>query len=230
MAAKRIVWGKFINAGQTCVAPDYLLVHKNVREELIQKIKKYCKEFYGEKPLNNQEYPKIINQKHFERLLGLMESGRVVIGGEANSTSNQIEPTVLDQVTWESSIMKEEIFGPLLPVIEYEQVKDVVRWVNNGPKPLALYYFTTSKENEQFIMNAISFGGGCINDTITHVANSNFAFGGVGESGMGSYHGKESYKTFSHRKSVLKKSNLIDIPLRYPPHKNHLSLLKRILK
>jgi len=230
LAAKRIVWGKFLNAGQTCVAPDYLLVHGSVKEKLIQEMKKCITAFYGINPLGNEDYPKIINQKHFERLLGLLKSGRVVEGGQSEEKTRQIAPTILDNVTWESAVMQEEIFGPLLPVLEFESFDAALSEVNQHPKPLAFYLFTRSKEHEAQAIRRTSFGGGCINDTIIHLANPNLRFGGVGESGMGQYHGKGSYDTFSHVKSIMKKSNLLDVPLRYPPFKNHLSLLKKFMK
>ncbi|ACL20215.1 Aldehyde Dehydrogenase [Desulfitobacterium hafniense DCB-2] len=230
LAAKRIVWGKFLNAGQTCVAPDYLLVHRTVKEKLIQEIKKSITAFYGHDPLGNEDYPKIINQKHFERLLGLLKSGRVVEGGRSDEKTRRIAPTILDDVTWESPVMQEEIFGPLLPVLEFESFDAALAMVNQHPKPLALYLFTRSKDHEAQAISKTSFGGGCINDTIIHLANPNLRFGGVGESGMGQYHGKGSYDTFSHTKSIMKKSNKLDIPLRYPPFRNHLSLLKKLMK
>ena len=230
LAAKRIVWGKFLNAGQTCVAPDYLLVHGSIKEKLIREMKKYIAKFYGNNPLTNEDYPKIINQKHFERLLGLLKSGRIVEGGQFEEKTRQIAPTILDNVTWESAVMQEEIFGPLLPVLEFESLNAALSEVNQYPKPLAFYLFTKSKENETQAIRTTSFGGGCINDTIIHLANPNLRFGGVGESGMGQYHGKGSYDTFSHLKSIMKKSNRLDVPLRYPPFKNHLSLLKKFIK
>lgn len=230
LAAKRIVWGKFLNAGQTCVAPDYLLVHQSIKDELVYEMKKYIIIFYGENPLKCNDYPKIINQKHFERLLCLMESGTVIAGGKYDKESLQIEPTILDDITWERPVMKEEIFGPLLPIIEFENLRNVIYMIAKLPKPLALYLFTTSRENEKYIMETASFGGGCINDTIIHLSNPNMPFGGVGESGMGQYHGKHSYDTFTHQKSIIKKSNLLDIYLRYPPFKNHLSILKKFMK
>lgn len=230
LAAKRITWGKFLNAGQTCVAPDYILVHKSIKKQLIHEIKINIREFYGNEPHKNNEYPKIISERHFKRLIDLMKSGVVVVGGQSNKLTNQIAPTILDNITLDSAIMQEEIFGPILPIIEFDCLKDAVSIINSIPKPLALYFFTTSKRDEKYIIDSISFGGGCINDTIVHLGNPHMPFGGVGESGMGSYHGEASLQTFSHSKSILKKSNLLDIPLRYPICKNYLGILKKILR
>lgn len=230
MAAKRIAWGKFLNAGQTCVAPDYLLVHQDVKAELVKEMIGYIKEFYGNSPIDNPDYPKIINKKHFDRINGLIRSEKIITGGNCNEQAMKIAPTILDHITWQSPIMQEEIFGPVLPVMEFDDLNQVVEMMGNHPKPLALYFFTSSKENEKKILSNISFGGGCINDTIIHLSNSNLPFGGVGNSGMGQYHGKASFNTFSHPKSIIKKSNLIDIYLRYPPFKDHLKLLKKFLK
>ncbi len=230
MAGKRIAWGKCLNSGQTCVAPDYLLVHKEVKVELCKEIMKNVQKMYTEFPENNTEFPKIINRKHFERLNSLIETGRVLYGGRSNEATNQIAFTLLDGVAWEDEIMKDEIFGPILPIIEYDNLDEIIHRINQRPKPLALYLFTRSKEVEHKIIGRISFGGGCVNDTIVHLATSYMAFGGVGESGMGAYHGKESIRTFSHSKSVLKKSNLIDIPIRYAPYHGKLNLLKKVMK
>lgn len=230
IAAKRIAWGKFLNAGQTCVAPDYLMVHRSVKDKLMHKMKEYIVKFYGSNPCNNEDYPKIINDKHFTRLLGLLKNENVIFGGESNNKTNQISPTIVDNVTWDSLIMQEEIFGPLLPVLEFENLSEVISMVNKRPKPLALYYFSNDRSRQKNIIRSISFGGGCINDTIVHLATSYMPFGGVGDSGMGGYHGKASFETFSHKKSILQKSNLLDVPLRYPPFKNNLNLLKKIMK
>lgn len=229
LAAKRIIWGKFVNAGQTCVAPDYLMVHRTVKKELIGKMIKIVNEFYGAVPSQSDDFPKIINEKHFNRLLGLISNEEILLGGDSNEKTLQIAPTIVDHVTWDSPLMQEEIFGPILPVLEFENLNDVISKVNKHPKPLALYLFTTSREREEKILRDISFGGGCINDTVMHFATTHMPFGGVGESGMGGYHGKASFDTFSHHKSILKKSNLIDIPLRYPTHKN-LNLVKKLMK
>lgn len=230
MAAKRIAWGKGLNAGQTCVAPDYLLVHKEVKSDLIVELKKNMENFFGQDPTKNPDYPKIINKKHFLRLNNLIETGEVIFGGTSNVETNQIGLTLMDNVKWEDPIMQEEIFGPILPILVYEDFNEVVRLINNRPKPLALYLFTKSKEAEKKMIKEVSYGGGCINETTVHVASAYMEFGGVGESGMGSYHGKASIDTFSHRKSVLKKSNLIDLPVRYPPYGDKLKLLKKIMK
>ncbi|MEG0691152.1 MAG: aldehyde dehydrogenase [Clostridium sp.] len=229
LAAKRITWGKFLNSGQTCVAPDYLLVHENVKNELLSKIGYYINEFYGDNPLESIDYPKIINKKHFDRLSSLI-SGDIYLGGEANPETLQIEPTIINNVSFSDPIMEDEIFGPIIPVIEFSDLSDVIDRVTEREKPLALYLFTNDKIVEDRVMERISFGGGCINDTIVHLANPNMPFGGVGSSGMGGYHGLASFDTFTHKKSILKKSNLIDISLRYPPYKDKLSLIKKVMK
>lgn len=230
LAAKRIVFGKFLNAGQTCVAPDYIYVHKDKKEELIGYLTFYLKKFYGEDALNNKDYVRIINRKHYDRLLSLIEGETIVIGGKGNEDL-QIQPTILDNITTESRIMEEEIFGPILPILTYEHLTDVVNYIKGGDKPLALYLFTQDKKVERYILNTVSFGGGCINDTIVHLATHHMGFGGVGASGMGAYHGKDSFLTFSHKKSIMKKSNLIDIPMRYAPYTSKkLRLIKRFLK
>lgn len=230
MAGKRIAWGKGLNAGQTCVAPDFLLVHKDVKSDLINELKRNIAIFFGNDPEENTEFPKIISEKHYDRLNKLIETGDVIFGGKANKKTNQVGITLMDNVKWDDPIMQEEIFGPILPILVYEDLDEVVRLINNKPKPLALYLFTKSKKVEKKIINEVTYGGGCINDTIVHLATSYMGFGGVGESGMGSYHGKASIDTFSHSKSVLKKSNLIDIPVRYQPYGKKLKLLKKIMR
>lgn len=229
LAARRIIWGKCLNSGQTCVAPDYLLVHRDIKDRVISAMKTSIIEFFGEKPCQNPEYPKIINEKHFNRLKGLLSDGRILVGGDVNEATHQIAPTIVDQITWESPVMQEEIFGPILPVLTFDDIDEVVAAVNSRPKPLALYLFTNDKSVEKRIVKSISFGGGCINDTIVHLATSFMPFGGVGESGMGRYHGKWSFDTFTHEKSILKKSCRLDIKLRYPPYKDKMGLLKRFM-
>jgi aldehyde dehydrogenase (NAD+) len=228
LAAKRIIWGKTLNSGQTCVCPDYLLVHKDVKEELMTAMIKYLRIFYGDQPCTNDEFPRIVNKKHFNRLKSLLSDAHIVTGGDINEETLQISPTIIDRVTWEDLVMQEEIFGPILPVLEFESIEKVITMINNHPKPLALYLFTRSKGIEKRIVNGISFGGGCINDTLVHLATSYMPFGGVGSSGMGGYHGKWSFDTFTHKKSILKKSNLLDINIRYAPYKDKLKLLKKM--
>ena len=229
LAAKRIVWGKYLNGGQTCVAPDYVLVQEDVKEELIKYMKYYISKFYTENPLKISYFPKIITERHFERLVSLIKYEHNVHGGYCDNKLNKIAPTILDQVTWQSPIMQEEIFGPIIPVLSFKTYDDIISILKEKEKPLALYLFTTNKQNEKIVLNNISFGGGCINDTIIHISNSYLQFGGVGSSGMGQYHGKASFDTFTHTKSIMKKSNLIDINLRYPPFKNKIKLLKKIM-
>lgn len=230
LAAKRIIWGKLLNSGQTCVAPDYILVQKSVKDKLIKQMSRQIQKMYGTSPLLSEDYPKIINEKHFERLLGLMESGRKVCGGAANKAALQIEPTILDDVTWDSPVMQEEIFGPLIPVLTFYDLQEAIEMVRARPRPLALYYFTKDKAREAKLLRSVSFGGGCINDTVAHLATSYMPFGGVGSSGMGAYHGKDSFDTFTHYKSIMKKSCLIDIPLRYAPYKeSNLRWIKKFM-
>lgn len=217
LAAKRVVFGKFLNSGQTCVAPDYLLIEENVKDEFIILMKKWIHKMLGKEPLLHPDYPKIINQKHFNRLMNLMKGEKAVEGGYADIAACQIAPTILTDVSWDSPIMQEEIFGPILPVVTYRNLPEMITKIRKKGKPLALYLFTEDPYVENRILRDLSFGGGCINDTIIHLATSRMGFGGVGESGMGSYHGKESFETFSHKKSIVKKYTWIDLPMRYYP-------------
>ncbi|HCX65639.1 MAG TPA: aldehyde dehydrogenase family protein [Eubacteriaceae bacterium] len=220
-AAKRIVFGKYTNAGQTCVAPDYLLVHKKDKETLVANLKKWIDRFYP-KDQNGfiADYPKIINEKHMRRIIAYLNDGSIEIGGRYDEEKRYMEPTVLAEISWDDSIMGEEIFGPILPILEYEDLDQVLSTLKNKPKPLALYLFTKKKRTEKKVSDQLSFGGGCVNDVIMHLASHYLSFGGVGESGMGSYHGEKSYQTFTHEKSVLKKSMLLDLPIRYRPYTN----------
>jgi aldehyde dehydrogenase (NAD+) len=229
-AGRRIAWGKFLNAGQTCVAPDYLLVDRVVKEELIAALKRYIKHFYGEDPELNPDYPRMINDNHFEQVWGLLKGGSIITGGESKKETRYIAPTIIDNVSLDIPLMQEEIFGPLFPVLEYETLEQAVSFVNSRPKPLALYFFSENKRKQKMILKQTSFGGGCINDTIVHLGTPYLPFGGIGNSGMGAYHGKASFDTFSHKKSILKKSNLLDIKLRYPPYKGKMKYLKVFLK
>ncbi|WLR46343.1 aldehyde dehydrogenase [Halobacillus litoralis] len=227
LAAKRIVWGKFTNAGQTCIAPDYLYVHHEVKADLIRTMKKYIQQFYGENPLDNEEYTKIVNQTHFERVSSYLDSGTVVVGGSLDESKHKIAPTILDQVSWEDQVMKDEIFGPVLPVLTYHELDEVIDKINSRPKPLALYYFGENEVEQQRILNSISFGGGCINDALYHIINPHLPFGGVGESGMGSYHGKRSFDTFTHEKSITKQTTRFDQNFRYPGSQLGMTVLKK---
>lgn len=218
VAAARVAFGKYLNCGQTCVAPDYLLVQEGVKDRFLEYLKQSIVQQYGENPLDNQNYGKIISEKHFNRITGLYKGAHVVYGGEADPAALRIAPTVVDGVDWDSPIMGEEIFGPVLPVLTFRSVEEIPALVNRRPTPLALYLFTTSKANKRFVLDRVSFGGGCINDTIIHLATSRMGFGGVGESGMGSYHGKRGFDTFTHVKSVVDKANWPDLPIRYQPY------------
>lgn len=228
--ARRITWGKFINSGQTCIAPDYLLVNQNIKQDLIAALQKTLKEFYGDNPAQSPDYGRIISHKHFERLTKFINNGKIIVGGETNAEEKYIAPTILDNVALTDPVMQEEIFGPILPVIEYTDIKDAIALINSQPKPLALYLFTQNQTLQQRILQETSSGGVCINDTIMHVGISSLPFGGVGDSGIGSYHGKAGFDTFSHYKSVLKNSFWIDLNWRYAPYKDKLGFLKKIIK
>ena len=218
LAARRIVFGKFLNCGQTCVAPDYLLVQREKKDALLAHIAREIARMYGEHPLESPDYGKIINEKHFRRLLGLLDSDKLVLGGERDPADLRIAPTILDNMTGEDPVMQEEIFGPILPVLPVDSLEEAIAFVRERPRPLALYLFTSSREAERRVFSQLSFGGGCVNDTILHLASSHLPFGGVGDSGMGAYHGKYSFLTFSHEKGILKTSTRLDVPLRYPPY------------
>lgn len=219
LAAKRIIFGKLLNCGQTCVAPDYILVQKDVKNKFIDYCKKYIEKFLGDNWKDNQEYPRMVNEKHFNRILGLISEDELIYGGEADEKIMKIQPTLLDVKNMNSRVMQEEIFGPILPIIEYENIDEAINYINSKEKPLALYLFTNNKSIQKIVLKEVPFGGGCINDTIIHLACSKLGFGGVGNSGIGEYHGKYSFKTFSHYKSILKKSVLFDLPMRYHPYK-----------
>lgn len=228
LAARRIVFGKYLNLGQTCVAPDYLFVHEDVKEKLLAEIEKCIVKQFGRNPLDNPDYGRIVNEKHFQRLQGLMKGEQVRIGGTVKESTLQIAPTVLEGITPSSKIMQEEIFGPILPLMTFCDLSEVITYVNRHEKPLALYLFTGSRKAERRILKSCSFGGGCINDTIIHLATSAMGFGGVGGSGMGSYHGRDSFDLFSHRRSIVKKYNWIDLPMRYQPYTGWKETLVRM--
>ena len=230
LAARRIVFGKFLNCGQTCVAPDYILCERSVKDQLIRHLAAEIKRQIGDAPFQNPEYGRIINEKHFQRLLRLMDPGKVVCGGEASPDTLQIAPTLLDNVTFDDKVMQEEIFGPILPVLSIDRAEDAVALVNSRPHPLALYVFTEDRRTARRLTTACTFGGGCVNDTIIHIATSHMGFGGVGESGMGAYHGKVGFDTFSHQKSITDRKTFLDVGMRYRPYTRWgETLIRRLL-
>ena len=232
LAARRIVFGKYLNCGQTCVAPDYLLCERSVKDEFVKAVIAEIKRQYGEDPLKNKDYGKIINEKHFARLCGLIDEEKVIIGGNTSPDTCQIAPTVMDNVTFDDAVMGEEIFGPIMPILTFDDFDSVVDDLKTKDKPLALYLFTSDKKHIRRVTTELSYGGGCINDVIIHLATSNMGFGGVGESGMGSYHGKDGFDAFSHYKSIVDKKTWLDLPMRYQPYKSRLyeKLLRVFLK
>lgn len=231
LAARRIVFGKYLNCGQTCVAPDYIYCHRSVKDKLVSEVKKQIQKQYGKQPLSNPDYGKIINEKHFDRILGLIDKKKVVHGGSSDRKALRIEPTVLDNVTFSDAVMQEEIFGPVMPILVFDSLDEVIRNVNAMPHPLALYLFTSDNAAAKKVTSRCGFGGGCINDTIIHLATTEMGFGGFGESGMGAYHGKIGFDTFSHYKSIVDKKTWIDLPMRYQPYrKMHEKMVRFFLK
>ena len=222
LAARRIVFGKYLNCGQTCVAPDFILCHASVKDQFVEAVKEEISRQYGENPLENPDYGRIVNEKHFRRLLSLVQPDKVVVGGRSDAATCRIEPTVLDKVDWTDGVMQEEIFGPIMPILSYEGLEEVIARLQGLPKPLALYLFSENRSTINAVTSRISYGGGCVNDTVIHLATSEMAFGGVGESGMGGYHGKAGFDTFSHTKSMVDKKTWIDLPVRYQPYKRGL--------
>lgn len=230
LAAKRIVWGKFLNAGQTCVAPDYLCVHKSVKDELLKLIINEIRVQFGENVRNSEDYPRIVNKSSLERLSGYLNDGKIYYGGNIDEDNLYMEPTLVIKPDLNSPLMSDEIFGPILPILVYEDLDNVIKFINHREKPLALYYFSESKKKIKYVLTSTTSGGVTINDTIIHVANPNLPFGGVGNSGVGKYHGKESFETFTHNKSVMKRGTFIEFNIRFAPYKNKLNLVKRIMK
>lgn len=230
LAAKRIVFGKFLNCGQTCVAPDYLYCSSKIKDKLVEEIKKQIVLQYSDEPLKNESYPKMINQRQFDSVIKLIKKDYVLFGGTYDEASLKIEPTILDS-NWTDEAMQDEIFGPVFPVVTFENLDDAIETINSKNKPLALYFFSSSKKRQQQVLSRCDFGGGCINDTIIHLATSNMGFGGLKSSGMGAYHGKTGFDTFSHHKSIVDKKTWIDLPMRYQPYsKWKLKLIKMFLK
>lgn len=228
VAAARIAFGKILNAGQTCVAPDYLLIHRSRKEEFITAYRDAVGKMVGFHPLQNAQFPHIINRRHFDRLMGLLQGCTAALGGKGDAESLRIEPTLLTDVTPDSPCMQQEIFGPILPLLTYESLEEVEQFVLSRPKPLACYVFTRSRATEKQLLSHLSFGGGCVNDTIVHLSVPAMPFGGVGNSGMGAYHGKAGFDTFSHARSILKKANWLDLPFRYQPYNGFKNFVLRL--
>jgi len=229
LAARRIVFGKYLNAGQTCVAPDYILADKSVKDALLGYIKEEIKRQFGKDPLQNPDYGHIVNKRHFERLMGLINPQKTVQGGNGNADTLQIAPTVMDKVSWDDPVMQEEIFGPIMPILTFDSIDAVSEKVNQREKPLALYLFTKDKAVIKKVTEACPYGGGCINDVVIHLATSRMPFGGVGESGMGGYHGKVGFDTFTHYKSIVDKKTWLDLPMRYQPYKKIYEKIIRLV-
>ncbi|EGT0681380.1 aldehyde dehydrogenase [Clostridium perfringens] len=230
LAARRIVWGKLLNSGQTCVAPDYLYVHKDIEEEFIKKLEEEIKNQFGDNPLESEDYSKMVNEREFNRVLSYIDKEKLVFGGNYNRKTFQIEPTILKNVTWDDPVMKREIFGPIFPILPFENLDEVIRLVNSKDKPLAIYYFSEDKNKIEKVLNSTSSGGVTINDTLVHVSSSYLPFGGVGNSGMGEYHGKYSFDLFSNKKGVMNRKTFLDLKIRYAPFQNKLTIVKKIMK
>jgi len=230
LAAKRIVWGKFINAGQTCIAPDYILIQKDMKSHFVTYLKEEITKAYGVNPSESPDFARIVNVKNWQRLVNMIEPKKVVFGGQSNIKDCYIAPTLVEETSLESDLMKDEIFGPILPILTYEKETEIETVMSKYEKPLALYVFTENKVFSKHIIQKYSFGGGCVNDTIIHILNNRLPFGGVGHSGIGAYHGRLSFDTFSHKKSIVKKANWLDLPMRYAPYNDKLQTIKKLLK
>ena len=230
LAARRIVWGKLLNSGQTCVAPDYLYVHKDIEEEFIKKLEEEIKNQFGDNPLESKDYSKMVNEREFNRVLSYIDKEKLVFGGNYNRKTFQIERTILKNITWDDPVMEREIFGPIFPILTFENLDEVIRVVNSKDKPLALYYFSEDKNKIEKVLNSTSSGGVTINDTLVHVSSSYLPFGGVGNSGMGEYHGKYSFDLFSNKKGVMNRKTFLDLKIRYAPFQNKLTIVKKIMK
>ena len=230
LAAKRIVWGKFLNAGQTCIAPDYILIKEDIKERFINNLKIEIEKAYSQNPEESPDYPRIISAQNFDRLANMLQDVKIVFGGDLVKDDLYISPTIIDSPSLDSEVMKDEIFGPILPIIPYTTDAEIFEIVNHYDKPLSLYIFSSRKKFTGEIIESLSFGGGAINDTLVHFANQRLPFGGVGNSGIGAYHGKMSFDTFSHKKAMTKRANWLDIPFRYAPYKGKMNLIKKVLK
>ena len=230
LASKRIVWGKFLNSGQTCVAPDYLVVHKSIKGTLIKELINRIEKTFGKQLEKTDDFTAIVNEKNFNRLISLINKNKLIYGGKYDQVKRYISPTIIDSPEMNEEIMKDEIFGPILPILSFEKIEDIDEIIIKNPNPLALYVFSKNKKFNEIIINRYPFGGGAVNDTIVHLANSRLPFGGIGSSGIGSYHGKASFELFSHKKSIVKRYTWFDNNLRYAPYKNKLSLVRKIMK
>jgi len=232
ISARRIMWGKLINAGQTCIAPDYVLAHEDIVDKLCEEFTSTIIEFYGEDIIRNKEFGRIVNKRHMNRLASILEHDKekIIFGGTIEMNDRFISPTILKDVTLDNKVMQEELFGPILPVVKYNDINDIKKYINANPKPLALYVFSENKSFSEDILTRFPFGGGCVNDTIIHVASKYLPFGGVGPSGIGRYHGKSSFQTFTYEKSIVKKSSKIDIKLMFPPYKDKLKIIKKFMR
>ena len=229
-AARRITWGKYFNAGQTCIAPDYLLVNSAIKDKLLEAIRRQIHSFYGDDPSKSEDYARIVSDRHFERVSALLSMGNIVVGGDSDRSSRYVGPTVMDGVSPDDAIMQEEIFGPVLPVIEYGELDEAIAFANSRPKPLALYFFSRDKAKQDRVLSGTTSGGCCFNDVMLHFSNNRLPFGGVGESGFGKYHGKYTFDMFSNMKAVVRKSFSLDVFIRYPPYKNAQKLAQRLLR
>lgn len=230
LAAKRIVWGKFVNAGQTCIAPDYILIQKDMKSHFVTYLKEEITKAYGENPTESPDFARIVNIKNWQRLVNLIEPDKVIFGGQSDIKDCYIAPTLVEVTSLDSPVMREEIFGPILPILTYQNEIEIDGIISNYEKPLALYIFTENQAFSKKTIEKYSFGGGCINDTMVHFSNKRLPFGGVGHSGIGAYHGNFSFDTFSHKKSIVKKANWLDLPMRYAPYKDKLQTIKKLLK
>jgi aldehyde dehydrogenase (NAD+) len=229
-AAKRIIWGKCWNAGQTCIAPDYILVHESVMGSLIEEMKAAITRFFGEDVSRSKDYPRIINEKRFDQLATYLQQGTIVAGGQTDRSNKYIAPTILTNVSFDAAVMKDEIFGPILPVIPYNTADEAIKMIAKNPYPLSLYIFSNSRRTEKTFIDKVAFGGGCINNTLVHFTNADLPFGGIGYSGMGRYHGRSSFDEFTHFKGVMKTATWLDVPVKYPPFKNKLKLAKLLMR
>lgn len=230
LSARRIVWGKIINAGQTCVAPDYILVHHKMKDTFVKLLIQEIEKALGTNPEESSDFARIINLKNWQRQLSLLENQKILFGGQSNRETLYLAPTLLDEPNMDSVVMKEEIFGPILPILSYQSKSDIEKIISSFEKPLSLYLFSKNKSFIDEVLQKYSFGGGCINDTVIHLANNRLPFGGVGNSGMGAYHGKLSFDIFSHKKAIVKKGTWLDLPMRYAPYKDKLKTIQKVLK